>query len=104
MLTKTKPYIISSRAVPCIRPRVMRHDVLGPYVGLSRSQVYALSKAGEFPGPIKLTDGTSAWITCEVDDWLDRRIAAQREVPVIDADPALVEAERLVIAGERRGA
>jgi prophage regulatory protein len=79
----------------------MRTDVLGPYIGLSRSQIYALCKVGEFPRPIRLTDGTSAWITREVDDWLDRRIAAQREVPVIEDDPALVEAERLVITGER---
>ena len=102
-MAEAKPYVISSRAVPWIRPRVMRVDVLGPYIGLSRSQIYALSKAGEFPTPIRLTDGTSAWITREVDDWLDRRIAAQRKVPVIDHDPALVEAERLVMAGEQTG-
>ena len=102
-MAKSRPYVISSRAVPWIRPTAKRVDVLEPYVGLSRSQVYALSKAGKFPKPIRLTDGTSAWITREVDDWLDRRIAAQRKVPVIDHDPAIVEVERLMVGlgGER---
>src|SRR4051794_20064072 len=94
VVPKDKPHIINSRAAPWLRPRVMRVALLQPYVGLSRSQIYALSKAGEFPRPIRLTNCTSAWITREVDDWLDRRIAAQRQVPVLDHDPAMVEAER----------
>jgi prophage regulatory protein len=59
----------------------MRVGMLGAYIGLSRSQIYALSKAGQFPRPIRLTDGTSVWIMSEVEDWLDRRIAAQRQSP-----------------------
>ena len=45
--------------------------------GLSRSKLYALQSAGEFPQSIKLSRNGSAvgWIESEVHQWIQARIA-----------------------------
>ena len=47
--------------------------------GMSRSQVYRLVAAGQFPQPVKLGQSASAWIEAEVAQWCADRIAASRE-------------------------
>ena len=42
--------------------------------GLSRSSVYRLAQAGEFPKPIKLSERSSGWLESEVNNWIDSRI------------------------------
>lgn len=48
--------------------------------GLSRSQIYRLEAAGQFPSHVKLGASASAWIDREVAQWQADRIAASREV------------------------
>ncbi|MEO8998335.1 MAG: AlpA family transcriptional regulator [Rhodanobacter sp.] len=48
--------------------------------GLSRSQIYRLEAAGQFPQHVKLGASASAWIDREVAQWQADRIAASREV------------------------
>ncbi|MBL8261657.1 MAG: AlpA family transcriptional regulator [Xanthomonadaceae bacterium] len=43
--------------------------------GLSRSTLYRLVSAGEFPRPIKLGERCSAWNSREIDAWIADRIA-----------------------------
>jgi prophage regulatory protein len=48
--------------------------------GLSRSQIYRLQAAGQFPVQIKPSPATSAWIEAEVTQWQADRIAESRKV------------------------
>lgn len=57
---------------------LLRIAAVADYVALSRSSVYKLVKAGQFPKPISIYGRTSAWITAEVDQWVDAQIAAAR--------------------------
>lgn len=47
--------------------------------GISRSKLFALVKAGEFPKPIKVTSRTVGFVESEVDGWIRDRIQASRE-------------------------
>lgn len=45
-------------------------------ISLSRSQIYALMKLGQFPQPVKLGLANNAavrWYRAEIEDWLSRR-------------------------------
>jgi prophage regulatory protein len=44
-------------------------------VGLKRSTIYRLIGLGRFPKHIKLSEHASAWIECEIDDFMIARIA-----------------------------
>jgi prophage regulatory protein len=46
--------------------------------GLSRSNVYAYTKRGEFPARVKITRHASAWVRGEVLAWVENRIHASR--------------------------
>jgi prophage regulatory protein len=46
--------------------------------GLRRSTMYALAKRNEFPGPIKISTRTSAWVADEVEAWIRARISSRR--------------------------
>ncbi len=46
--------------------------------GLSRTHLYRLIAAGDFPKPVKL-GFCSAWVESEVSDWIAARIAARDE-------------------------
>lgn len=48
---------------------------------LSKSTVYALAQAGDFPAWIKVSANVSAWVAHEVDAWIANRIATQRAKP-----------------------
>lgn len=41
----------------------------------SRAHVYRMIHAGEFPPPLKLGEGTAAWLEEEIDCWLGGRVA-----------------------------
>jgi len=42
---------------------------------LSRSAIYDLIAKGKFPKQIKLTSRSSGWVSSEVEQWVDDRIA-----------------------------
>lgn len=47
--------------------------------GLSRSTVYRLEAAGQFPPRIKLGESASAWLESEVTAWLRQKVEASRQ-------------------------
>ena len=46
--------------------------------GLSRAWLYQLVKDGKFPAPIKIGERSVAWVSAEIDDWVQERISASR--------------------------
>lgn len=56
--------------------RLPQVQAIVPY---SRSAIYALIAAGEFPAPVKLGPRASAWVKAEVEAWAVSRIAEREE-------------------------
>jgi prophage regulatory protein len=56
--------------------RVLSYPDLRDRKGIvwSRAHVYRMIKAGNFPRPLKLGVGTTAWLEEEIDRWLARHI------------------------------
>ncbi len=55
---------------------------------LKRAKIYALVAAGDFPAPVKLTPGRSAWLAEDIDTWVQRKAEQSRKVSVSgDGDP-----------------
>ena len=56
---------------------LVRERDLPAYSGLKRTQISALIKRGEFPRPIKLSEGgrAKAWLEDEVLSWQRQRLA-----------------------------
>lgn len=52
--------------------------------GVSRAAIYDLAQRGEFPQQIKLSKGgrAVAWVSGEIDTWIEQRIAASRKAGV----------------------
>jgi prophage regulatory protein len=59
--------------------RLVRERDLPAYAGLKRTQISELIKRGEFPRPIKLSDGgrAKAWLEDELLLWQRRRLASR---------------------------
>ena len=55
--------------------RLLKLDEIKTTTGLSRSSIYEKVKKGDFPAPVKLGERSVAWVSEEVDLWLDARIA-----------------------------
>lgn len=55
-------------------PRLMRCPEVLSRVGLSKSTLYEMTTAGEFPGPIPIGRQAVAWLETEVDAWIASRI------------------------------
>ncbi len=53
--------------------RVVRLPDVLARVGLSRSTLWRLIKAGQFPKPIKLGGRAVGWIEEEIDEWIASR-------------------------------
>ena len=58
-----------------MRPALLRLPAVINMTGLSRSTIYRLIGAGQFPPCIKLTERSSAWCTNEIDSWIEARRA-----------------------------
>lgn len=56
-------------------------------VGLSKSTIYAMIKAGTFPKQRKLGTRASGWIEEEVDAWIASRVTAGDTTPAGGAPP-----------------
>lgn len=65
-------------------PRIVRRRKLEGRLGLSRSTIYDKLNPKSprydetFPKPIRLGGAAVGWLEHEVDDWLNRQIAASR--------------------------
>lgn len=57
-----------------------RRDVLAR-TGISKTKLYQLIAAGEFPPPVRLTTARVGWPSNEIDTWISKRIAESRGNP-----------------------
>jgi prophage regulatory protein len=73
--------------------RMFRLRELPEFVGLRRTQIGELIKAGEFPEPVPLSDTgrAVAWLECDLVAWQAARIAA-RSSSIAERDETKVEA------------
>ncbi|PLX71313.1 MAG: AlpA family transcriptional regulator [Denitrovibrio sp.] len=46
--------------------------------GLSRSSIYALMAKNKFPQPIKLSERSVAWVSTDIQSWIDEKISISR--------------------------
>jgi len=59
--------------------RLLNRIEVEALVGMRKSKLYALIKAGTFPGPIKI-GGSSRWPSSDVEEWIATQIALHREL------------------------
>ncbi len=59
MSTETTPYL-----------RTIRLRLVSEKTGLAASSIWRLAHRGQFPAPIKLSPGCTAWFEHEIDEWL----------------------------------
>ena len=57
---------------------ILRRGLVQARTGLSRSTIYALIAAGEFPPAIRLSKAAVGWVESEIDSWVEQRIRASR--------------------------
>lgn len=68
----------SPENVPGARDRLMRRSEVQKDTGLSRTVLYRLIAAKDFPSQVRLSANTVAWLGSEVDAWIAERVAASR--------------------------
>lgn len=79
MTTNSNPQAlqhITSGSAPALA--LLRLPDVMARTGLGKSSIWARSKAGTFPRPVKLGPRTTAWVASEVDQWLADMIEAGR--------------------------
>jgi prophage regulatory protein len=60
------------------RPRrTLRIRRASEKTGLAESTIWRLAQRGQFPAPIKLSPGCTAWFEHEIDDWLSAKARAR---------------------------
>ncbi len=57
--------------------RILKIPEVSQRTALSKSSIYDLIKAGQFPKQIKLSARSVGWLESDVDNWLDARIAGE---------------------------
>lgn len=65
--------------IPAARDRLMRRSEVQKDTGLSRTGLYRLIAAKDFPSQVRLSANTVAWLGSEVDTWIAERVAASRD-------------------------
>ena len=69
--------------------RILRRPQVEAFVGLSRSTLYRLITAGDFPRPVRLGPQSVGWLKSEIDDWIAsrraKRDAQQERIEAIQA-------------------
>jgi prophage regulatory protein len=56
-----------------------REDIKARGISYSRAQIYRKIKDGSFPPPVRLGENRIAWLSNEIDAWIEA-IAAARKV------------------------
>lgn len=59
--------------------RLLRRAEVQQVTGLSRTSLYRLIAANDFPAQVRLSTNTVAWLRSEVDAWIASRVAASRQ-------------------------
>lgn len=49
--------------------------------GLAASSIWRLARQGQFPTPVKLSPGCTAWFEHEIDAWLDAKSLKRNATP-----------------------
>jgi len=57
---------------------ILRLPAVQERVGLRRTSIYGLIRAGTFPQPIKISARASGWLSEDVDRWIAARVAQSR--------------------------
>ena len=57
---------------------ILRLPAVKATTGLSRSTIYLRVTEGTFPKPVGLGSRAVGWLEAEIQDWVQRRIAARR--------------------------
>lgn len=60
-----------------MKDTLLRLPAVKAAVSLSRTSLYDLMKAGDFPAPIRLGARTVAWKASAIQDWIDSRPSAR---------------------------
>ena len=59
--------------------RVLRLPEVSNATGLSRSTIFRLMQAGDFPPSIKLTSRTVGWHSTDIETWIAARAATFKD-------------------------
>lgn len=59
--------------------RVLRLPEVSNATGLSRSTIFRLMQAGDFPPSIKLTSRTVGWYSTDIETWIAARAATSKD-------------------------
>jgi prophage regulatory protein len=59
---------------------MLRLPAVRARTGLSRSTIYLRVADGSFPLPVKLGGRAVAWLEAEIQEWLQRKVDARREL------------------------
>ena len=59
--------------------RMLRREEVQSWCGLSRTTIYRLMRAGQFPEPIKIGPRAVRWPESEIEKWLSERPRASGE-------------------------
>ena len=57
--------------------RFLRRPEVERLTGLKHTRLYELIKRGEFPRPVRISEGAVAWLASEVSGWQAGRVAAR---------------------------
>ena len=64
---------------PPVGKRLIREKKVRAKVPWSRTTLWRKVKSGEFPAPVRLGNGMTAWLEADVDAWIDARVAEGTE-------------------------
>ena len=70
---------MSTEATPT--RRALRIRKASEKTGFSESTIWRLVGQGEFPAPVKLSPGCTAWFEHEIDAWLNEKSLKRDAVP-----------------------
>ena len=72
---RTRPYGKKSIPLsePAVGPRLLRFPAVRLQTGLSRSTIWRLERAGDFPRHIRLSPNAVAWIEDEIVGWIRQK-------------------------------
>ena len=59
------------------KQEVLRHKDVTEAIGLSKSTIWRMRKAGEFPQPIVLSKRAVGWRREDIEEWLENRKEAE---------------------------
>lgn len=78
-MEKSKQEVLGERRTISSTPvRLLRLKEVLAICGKSRSSIYDAIKKGNFPKPVKLGANTSAWISSEIEEWIEACIRASQ--------------------------